>query len=35
LLEHGSCEVGSPPRGNRGRFPTRWWWSSLLLCLGW
>lgn len=35
LLEYGSCVVGSPPPANRSRFPTRRWWSSLLLWLGW
>lgn len=35
LLEHGSCVVGPPPLGNRSHFPTRRWWSSFLLWLGW
>lgn len=35
LLESGQREPDSPPRGNRGRFPTRLWWSSWLLWLGW
>ena len=35
LFEHGKREPGEPPRGNRGLFPTRRWWSSWLLWLGW
>lgn len=35
LLEHGFCIEGPAPHGNRGRFPTRRWLSSLLLWLGW
>jgi hypothetical protein len=35
LLESGRREPDAPPRGNRGRFPTRRWWSSWLLWLGW
>lgn len=35
LLEHGSRQDGSPPRGDRGHFPTRRWWSTWLLWLGW
>jgi hypothetical protein len=35
LLEHGKREPGWPPYRNRGRFPTRSWWSSFLSWLGW
>jgi hypothetical protein len=35
LLEHGKREPGAPPPRNRGRFPTRKWWSTWLLWLGW
>lgn len=35
LLEHGLRMDGPAPHGNRGRFPTRQWWSSMLLWLGW
>jgi hypothetical protein len=35
LLENGKREAGTPPSRNRSRFPTRSWWSSLALWLGW
>jgi len=35
LLAHGKREPGWPPYRNRAHFPTREWWSSLLLRLGW
>lgn len=35
LLEHGKREIGVPPLRNRTLFPTRRWWSSWLLWLGW
>ena len=34
LLEYGTPEKGLPPLGDRGRFPTRGWWSGLLTLLG-
>jgi hypothetical protein len=34
LLQHGKCEPGVPPARNRGRFPTRSWFSRLLEVLG-
>ena len=35
LLENGKREIGSPPHGNRGLFPTRGLWGAWLLWLGW
>jgi hypothetical protein len=35
LLQHGKCEPGVPPQGNRGTFPTRGLWSYFLTLLGW
>lgn len=35
LLEYGKWEPDLPPPGNVGLFPTRRWWLSWLLWLGW
>jgi hypothetical protein len=35
LLEHGNWEPDAPPPNDRRMFPTRRWWSSLLLWFGW
>jgi filamentous hemagglutinin len=35
LLEYGKREPDVAPLPNRGLFPTRRWWSSLLLWFGW
>lgn len=34
LLEHGTLEHGPLPLSDRGRFPTRFWWSQFLVMLG-